>query len=443
MLLFSSLGRQQVQADFAGGTLTSDAGGLLLREVERRTGLLDALAGCLTDPRDPGRITHDVRTMLAQRIYGLALGYEDLNDHTRLRSDPLFAILADQRPDPTQPLASAPTLCRLENRVTRASLARMAGALVEQFIASFATPPEELILDFDATDDPVHGTQEARFFHGYYDHYCFLPLYVFCGAQLLVAYLRPSNIDASLHTRPILKLLVRRLRQTWPRVRIILRGDSGFCRWKLMRWCEQNGVFYVLGLARNSVLEGRAAPFMAAAQTQFWATDQKVRNFHELRYAAKTWDHARRVIVKAEHLPEGPNVRFVVTNLTRLGPARIYDELYVARGDMENRIKEQQLALFADRTSCHAFLANQFRVLLSAAAYVLVETLRRTALAGTELEPAQAGTIRLKLFKVAARVVTSVRRVVFHFSSAYPLTELFGRVLARLRAPHTLRPAPS
>jgi hypothetical protein len=442
-LLFSRLGRQEVQADFAGGTLTSDAGGLLLREVERRIRLIEALAACLTDPRDPARITHDLRAMLAQRIYGLALGYEDLNDHTALRTDPLFAVLANQRPDPEQPLASAPTLCRLENRVSRASLARMSAVLVEQFIASFATPPEELILDFDATDDPVHGTQEARFFHGYYDHYCFLPLYVFCGSQLLVAYLRPSNIDASLHTRPILKLLVRRLRQAWPGVRIILRGDSGFCRWKLMRWCEQNGVFYVLGLARNSVLEGLAAPFMAAAQTQFWATEAKVRNFHELRYAAKTWDCPRRVIVKAEHLPEGPNVRFVVTNLTRLGPARVYDELYVARGDMENRIKEQQLALFADRTSCHAFLANQFRVLLSAAAYVLVETLRRTALVGTELEPAQAGTIRLKLFKIAARVVTSVRRVVFHLSSAYPLAPLFTRLLARLRTPYLLPPTPS
>jgi len=442
-LLFSSLGRQQVQADFGGGTLTSDAGGLLLREVERRLGLIDSLAGCLSDPRDPARITHELRTMLAQRIYGLALGYEDLNDHTTLRQDPLFSVLAEQRPDPAQPLASAPTLCRLENRVNRASLARMSGVLVEQFIASFAQPPDELILDFDPTDDPVHGTQEARFFHGYYDEYCFLPLYVFCGSQLLVAYLRPSHIDASLHTRPILKLLVRRLRQAWPQVRIILRGDSGFCRWKLMRWCEQNGVFYVLGLARNPVLERAAAPFVAAAKTQFEARLEKVRNFHALTYAAQTWDRPRRVIVKAEHLPEGPNTRFVVTNLTAPAPAAIYDGLYIARGDMENRIKEQQLALFADRTSCHAFLANQFRVLLSAAAYVLVETLRRTALAETELQAAQAGTIRLKLFKIAARVVTSVRRVIFHLSSAYPRADLLVRLLARLRVPYVLHPAPS
>jgi hypothetical protein len=442
-LLFSSLGRQRVQADFAGGTLTSDAGGLLLREVDRRCGLLNALTAALSDPRDPARITHDLRTMLAQRIYGLALGYEDLNDHSTLRQDPLFAVLAERRPDPSQPLASPPTLCRLENRVSRASLQRLARVLVEQFIASFEHPPQELILDFDATDDPLHGTQEGRFFHGYYDHYCFLPLYVFCGSRLLVAHLRPSNIDASLHTRAILKLLVGRLRQVWPAVRIILRGDSGFCRWKLMRWCERNGVFYVLGLARNAALERVAEPFTAAAQTQFEARQTKVRNFHEVRYAAKTWNCERRVIVKAEHLPQGPNVRFVVTNLTTPTPGEVYDGLYIPRGDMENRIKEQQLALYADRTSCHAFLANQFRVLLSAAAYVLVETLRRTGLAGTELEQAQAGTIRLKLFKVAARVVTSVRRVVLHLSSAYPLADLFARVLGRLRTPHVLQPAPS
>jgi hypothetical protein len=444
--LFSSLGRQQIQADFAGGTLTSDAGGLLLREVDRRCGLLDALAGCLSDPRDPARITHALRTMLAQRIFGLALGYEDLNDHTTLREDPLFAVLAERRfqpGQPAEPLASAPTLCRFENATTRASLVRMARVLVEQFIASYAAPPDELILDFDATDDPVHGTQEARFFHGYYDGYCFLPLYVFCGSRLLVAYLRPSHSDASLHTGAILKLLVQRLRQVWPKVRIILRGDSGFCRWKLMRWCERHAVGYVLGLARNNVLKALAMPFMAAAQTQFVATETKVRNFHEVRYAAKTWDRPRRVIVKAEHLPDGPNPRFVVTNLPRLGPRRLYDELYAARGDMENRIKEQQLALFADRTSCHAFLANQFRVLLSAAAYVLVEQLRRTALSGTELEAAQAGTLRLKLFKIAARVVRSVRRVRLHFSSAYPLADLFRRVLARLRTLPALHPAPT
>jgi len=433
-LLFSSLGRQQVQTDFAGGTLTSDGGGLLLREVDRRLGLIGALNACLTDPRDPAKVVHEQRTLLAQRIFGIALGYEDLNDHDTLRHDPLFAVLAEQRPDPDAPLASSPTLCRLENRIDRKALGRLSAVLVEQFVASFDSPPAELVLDFDATDDPLHGRQEGRFFHGYYDHYCFLPLYVFCGSRLLVAYLRPSNIDASLHTGAILKLLVRRLRQAWPKVRIIVRGDSGFCRWKLMRWCDRNAVFYVLGLARNVVLEKLAATFMAAAETQFVATNQKVRNLHEVRYAAETWDRPRRVIVKAERLPEGPNLRFVVTNLSDPEPATVYDQRYTPRGDMENRIKEQQLALFADRTSCHAFLANQFRLLLSAAAYVLVEHLRRTALSDTELAHAQVDTIRLKLFKVAARIILSVRRVVLHLSSAYPLRELFMRIRERLLA---------
>jgi len=432
-----------VVADFGGGRLTSDGGALLLREVDRRLGLVEALAACLTDPRDPAKITHEQSTMLRQRILGLALGYEDLNDHATLRSDPLFSVLAEQRPDPAAPLASPPTLCRLENRVDRAALVRLSAVFVEQFIASYDAPPDELVLDFDATDDPVHGAQERRFFHGFYDQYCFLPLYVFCGDRLLVSYLRPSNIDAALHSRAILKLLVRRLRQAWPAVRIIVRADSGFCRWKLMSWCERNDVSYVLGLARNPALERLAAPLMAAAQTQFEASNQKVRNFHELEYAAKTWDRKRRVILKAERLPGGANPRFVVTNLVGRGPGDIYDGLYVQRGEMENRIKEQQLALFADRTSCHAFVANQFRLLLSSAAYVLVESLRRTALAGTELEQAQADTIRLKLFKVAARVVTSVRRVVLHLSSAYPLQELFTRVLERLLPSRNTCPAPA
>jgi hypothetical protein len=303
---------------------------------------------------------------------------------------------------------------------------------VETFIASHRRPPKELILDFDATDDRVHGLQEQRFFHGYYDNYCFLPLYVFCGGQLLVAYLRPSNIDPSKHTRAILKLLVERFRQVWPDVKIIIRADSGFCRWRTMKWCENNGVFYVFSLARNKVLERMAEPFMDRAERAFEHTGRKQRRFHEIRYAAKTWDRKRRVIVKAEHLAQGRNVRFVVTNIRKPRPAQIYDGLYTPRGDMENRIKEQQLHLFADRTSCHKFVPNQFRLLLSAAAYVLTEHLRRTVLKGTEMAGAQVATIRLKLFKVAARVRTSVRRIVFHFSSSYPYQPLFRHIVARL-----------
>lgn len=425
---FSSVSRRRIEADFDGGTLTSDAGGLLLREVDRRLGLIDQLAGCLTDPRDPAKIQHDQRTMLAQRIYGIALGYEDLNDHDELRHDPLFGVLAETAPEPDEGLASSPTLCRFEKRIDRKALARLSGVFVEQFIASFANPPKELILDFDPTDVPVHGEQEHRFFHGYYDHYCFLPLYVFCGPQLLVAYLRPSNIDPALHARAVLRLLVKRLRQAWPDVRILFRGDSGFARWKLMRWCEKNRVDYVIGLARNEVLKRLAEPFLEAAGAEYEKTGRKVRLFDNIAYAADTWDRERRVIVKAERLPEGPNLRFVVTNLVDLCPHCVYDAMYTPRGDMENRIKEQQLMLFADRASCHAFLANQFRLLLSSASYVLVETLRRTALAGTELATAQVNTIRLKLFKVAARVVVSVRRVVFHLSTAYPLQSVFRRI---------------
>jgi hypothetical protein len=431
-LLFSSLKSQKIVADFAGGRLTSDAGGLLLREADRKLGLIRRLADCIPDPRDPLMTIHDQQTMLAQRVFGIALGYEDLNDHNTLRDDPLFSILANKKPEPDEPLASSPTLCRFENRIDRASLVRMSKVFIETFIASHRRPPKELILDFDATDDRVHGTQEQRFFHGYYDDYCFLPLYVFCGDQLLAAYLRPSNIDPAMHSRAIVKLLVERFRQEWPEVRVIIRADSGFCRWKLMKWCEKHGVFYVLGLARNSVLEHMAEPFMEQAKTQFKQTGLKQRRFHEIRYAAETWNCQRRVIVKAERLLKGPNTRFVVTNLTEPSPRHIYDGIYTARGDMENRIKEQQLGLFADRTSCHKFMANQFRLLLASAAYLLIEHIRRTVLQGTELAKAQVTTIRLKLFKIAARVITSVRRVVFHMSSSYPYQLLLRQIVARL-----------
>ena len=430
-LLFSSLNRQQIVANFDGGRLTSDAGALLLREVDRRIGLSAALAEALADPRDPAKITHDLGTLFAQRIYGMALGYEDLNDHHTLRHDPLFAALAEQRPDPDRPLASPSTFSRWENAVTRASLVGMHQVFVEQFLVAHRRPPKEIVLDFDATDDPVHGTQEGRFFHGFYGNYCFLPLYVFCGDHLLVAYLRPSNIDAAKHARAILKLLVERIRQDWPKTRIIFRADSGFCRWKLLRWCERHQVGYVVGLARNQVLERKAAPFMNAAEKAYRQTGRKQRRFHEIRYAAQTWDRQRRVIVKAERLPEGPNCRFVITNLDE-PPRQIYDGRYTARGDMENRIKEQQLDLFADRTSCHRFAANQFRLLLASAAYVLMSYLRRVVLRGTELARAQVGTIRLKVLKIAARVVTSVRRIVFHLSSSYPYQSLFRTIVARL-----------
>ena len=433
-LVFSDLGRKKIQADFAGGKLTSDAGAALLREVDKRIGLIDALADCIVDPRQPAKITHDLRTMLAQRILAMAMGYEDLNDHDSLRDDPLLQILTERGMDEKRPLASASTLCRLENRLDRKSLAKMAEVFVEQFIASHRKPPEQIVLDFDATDDLVHGNQAGRFFHGYYDHYCFLPLYVFCGEQLLVAYLRPSKIDAAKHSRAILKLLVRRFREVWPKVKIIFRGDSGFCRWKLLRWCDKHDIGYIVGLAQNAVLKRLAEPHLQLAEEQFEQTGQKQRIFGESQYAAATWDRKRRVIIKAEHNSQGSNPRFVVTNLSG-DPQGLYDDLYCQRGDMENRIKEQQLDLFAGRTSCHEFLANQFRLLLSSAAYVLIESLRRLGLKDTELAKAQAGTIRLKLLKIGARISCSVRRIVLHLAGGYPLKELFARVLSRLRNP--------
>ncbi len=435
-LLFTSLERKKMVADFAGGDLTSDGGLPLLREVDRKIGLIDAIDAALDDPRCPWLIEHDQRTLLAQRIYAIAAGYEDLNDHQTLRNDTLLQAVTDRvlKAGQTQrdPLSSPSTLCRLENRIPRADLVRMAEVLVEAFVASHAAPPKPLVLDFDATDDRLHGDQEGRFFHGYYDHYCFLPLYVTCGRQLLTAYLRPANIDAAKHSRAILKLLVRRFRQVWPKVKIVFRADSGFCRWRLLRWCDRNGVDYIVGLAKNARLKRLARRPMVQARWDCRRTGRPQRLFEEFDYAAGTWDRPRRVIAKAEHGSRGQNPRFVVTSLPG-DPRTLYEDLYCQRGDAENRIKEQQLGLFADRTSCHAFLANQFRVLLSAAAYVLLETLRRVGLAATELASAQATTIRLKLLKIGGRIVRSVRRLVIHLASGYPLQNTFETILRRLR----------
>jgi hypothetical protein len=437
-LRFSSLGSRAVVADFQGGRLTTDAGALLLREVADQIRLFEALDAAIPDPRHPVFILHDQRALIAQRVTAIALGYQDLNDHLLLRADPALQVAAGTAPEPALPLASPPTLCRLENRVGRKALVKIAEVLVDQFLAAHPTPPAHLILDFDATDDPVHGKQEGRFFHGYYDHHCFLPFYVFCGDELLAAYLRPSNIDAAKHARAVLKLLVDKLRAVWPEVKITVRGDSGFCRWRLMRWCDSHGIGYVLGLAKNPVLERAARDEIARAGRQFQRTGQPQRIFGSFGYAAASWDRSRRVIVKAEHNAQGANPRFVVANVP--GDAQeLYEDVYCQRGEMENRIKEQQLDLFADRTSCHRFLANQFRLLLSSAAYVLVQALRRTALGGTEWARAQVGTIRLKFFKVAARVVVTARRVVFHLASSYPYQEVFRSVSEHLMG---RRPAP-
>jgi hypothetical protein len=422
-LTFPSFDRRKIEASFTGGDVSSDGGILLLREADRRLGLVAALDKVLVDPRHPVFITHRQVDLLRQRIYGLALGYEDLNDHATLRRDLAFQTALERDTE----LASAPTLCRLEQRVNRQAAVAFHQVMIEKFIASFAEAPTELILDFDATDDRVHGNQEGRFFHGYYGNWCFLPLYVFCGEQLLVSYLRPSNRDGARHAWAILKLLTQRLREAWPQVRLIVRADSGFCRWKMLRWCEKAGVDYIIGLARNRRLEALGAPLMAQAETAYAAQSQKQRHFAWIDYRAGTWDRKRRVIAKAEFSAQGRNPRFVVTSLEGDAQA-LYDEVYCARGEMENRIKEQQLGLFSDRTSCHSWWANQFRVILSAAAYVLMETIRRVGLCGTQLARAQVGTIRLKLLKVGAVIVRNTRRIRFFFASAYPYQELFKSV---------------
>ena len=441
IIQFTPLARRDVIAQFDAGAISSDGGAILLREVDRRINLLDRVDRLIPDPRNPFFIEHDQRTLLAQRVLAIACGWEDLNDHTTLRNDLVFQLATGRKAsgrkkgqgdvDPERPLASASTLCRLENRIDRRACVEMNKLLVELFIESHPTPPKEVVLDFDATNDAIHGRQEGRFFHGYYDEYCFLPLYVFAGEQLLCAYLRPSNIDGAKHSWAILALIARRLRQAWPGVKIIFRGDSGFCRWKMLRWCDRHGVDYIIGLAKNPSLIRKSATFMASAEKAFKETGQKQRLFGELTYAAGTWDKERRVIARIEHTDKGENPRFVVTSLAGDGQA-LYEQTYCARGEMENRIKEQQLGLFADRTSCHDFVANQFRLLLSSMAYVLIETLRRTILVGTELARAQATTIRLKLLKIGALVQRSVRRIVIHLSESFPLTGLVESLAATL-----------
>jgi hypothetical protein len=400
---------------------------VLLREADRCLGLTGRVAALVPDSRDRRRCQYSLKELIGQRVYALALGYEDLNDHDVLRTDPALQTALER----VEPLASSSTLCRLESRCGRAAAWAIHEVLVERFIASFNAPPEELILDFDATDDAVHGKQEGRFFHGYYDPYCFLPLYVFCGEQLLVAYLRPSKIDAAKHAWAVLSLLVKRLREAWPEVRIVFRADSGFCRWRMLAWCERHDVRYIVGIARNKRLTHQARHVIADAQQRFERTQLKQRVFGKLYYAARSWDHPRRVIVKAEHTDKGANPRYVLTNLD--GDAqKLYDTVYCARGEMENRIKEQQLDLFSDRTSCHRWWPNQFRLLLSSLAYTLLEAIRRLALYGTELARAQCATIRLKLLKVGAVIVRNTRRIRFLLASHHPYQELFFLAARRL-----------
>jgi hypothetical protein len=461
------LGGRDLVWRFDGGDITSDGGALLLKQLEQRTGIIRRFAACFQDYRRPDLIEHPLLDLIGQRVFGLALGYEDLNDHDELRRDPMLAVALSKddvkgqhrrrAQDRGKALAGKSTLNRLElTAPDYDGSSRQKGSdkpetkkivvdpesidalLVDLFVEAHQQAPEKIVLDLDATDDILYGNQEGRFYHGYYHDYCYLPLYVFCGDHLLCARLRMSNIDASADSVEELEPLIARIRQFWPAVKIMLRGDAGFCREKLMAWCERQSMDYVFGLAQNNRLKIQIAPQMAQAEQQYNETKAPTRVFTEFFYATKeTWSRQRRVIAKAEHMANGANPRFVVTTLSpeEVAAQELYEKIYCARGECpENRIKEQQLDLFADRTSTGKMWSNQLRLYFSSIAYVLLKTLRRTALAGTELAQAQCGTIRRKLLKIGAQIRVTVRKVWVSLSSGYPHAALFTRVLSQLEA---------
>lgn len=456
-LEFQALGSRKVVGAFTGGHITSDAGAIVLREIEKATGMIRKFAACFTDRRDPERIEHTVYELVAQRIYGLCMGYEDLNDHDELRRDPFFAALVGKRDlfgrDRKQPrdrgcaLAGKSTLNRLERAplegTTRYHKITFDGEAIDQvfvklFLKAHRRAPKQIILDLDATDDPLHGDQEGRFFHGYYRHYCYLPLYIFCGKHLLCARLRRSNIDAAAGSLEEVQRIVAAIRRRWPKTEIILRADSGFARDYLMAWCEeQDGVEYVFGLAKNERLKKRIAKPLERVRRKSLVRGRAVRTFKNLRYRTRdSWTRKRRVVAKAEHLVKGSNPRFVVTSLSkeRFDARTLYEELYCARGDMENRIKEQQLDLFSDRTSTTTMRGNQLRLYLSSLAYVLTNELRRVGLSFSKLASAYISSIRNKLFKIGALVEVTTRRIVIRFASGYPHADLFRRVVRAIQA---------
>jgi len=459
---FQGQNRRDVVATFDGGTITTDGGALLLREVERLTGIIAGFSACFTDHRDPDLIEHTVEQLVAQRIYALALGYEDLNDHDQLRNDPLLAVLAG-KDDPTgtdrarardkgKALAGKSTLNRLELtpiRATRKSRYKKIAFnrkkaddfFVDVFIRSYDTAPPRIILDLDATDAILHGHQSGRFFHGYYGNYCYLPLYIFCGEHLLCARLRPSDIDASTGSLKEIERIVRQIRAHWPNVQIIVRADSGFCRDALMHWCESNRVDYVFGLAKNARLTQELAKELTQAKELYEQTGKAARVFKDFTYQTRdSWSCSRRVIGKAEHLDKGANPRFVVTSLSQdtIDARSLYEDMYCGRGDMENRIKEQQLCLFADRTSAATMRANQLRLLFSSVAYTLMTAMRRVGLKNTELATARCDTLRLKLLKIGAQIKVTVRKVWVSLSQSWPYREIFTRVYRQLRTMHPI-----
>jgi Transposase DDE domain group 1 len=440
----SACGKREIVAEFSGGTISSDAGGLLLRETDAKLNLLSRFSQCFLDGRNPTLIEHSVEQMVRQRAYALALGYEDLNDHDQLRQDPLLRLMAGKAEPGAEPMAGKSTLNRMElgngqlSRYKKISFWRdsIDELLVNVFVEAHAVAPQRIVLDIDTTDMALHGNQEDRFFHGYYGHCCYLPLYIFCGDHVLCARLRPSNVGSAVGSKKEVERIVTQIREHWPKVEIILRGDSGFCSDDLMTWCEQNRVDFVVGMARNRRLQGIVADALAEAKQQFEATQKPARVFVEFEHEtlSGSWSKKRRVVAKAEHIDGKSNPRFIVTSLDSESweTRKLYEELYCARGDMENRIKEQ-FVLFADRVSASTLRANQLRIYFSVMAYTLINGLRRLGLRATQFATAQVGTIRLRLLKIGALVRVTVRKVWVRMASSYPYQALFSQTLRQLR----------
>jgi Transposase DDE domain group 1 len=457
LLGFAPVGGRTVVTAFDGGAISSDAGALLLGAADRAIGLLPRFAACFHDVRRQDLIEHEVVTLVGQRVFAIALGYEDLNDHDHLRHDPMMAVLAgklEARREDCAPVAGKSTLNRLElsrleptryHKISHNPIA-IKRLLVDLFLEAHRRPPPEIILDLDATDDPVHGTQEGRYFRGFYDCYCYLPLYVFCGRHLLVAKLRPGNLDAAAGAAEEIARVVAQIRSRWPQVRILLRGDSGFAREELMAWCEANGVHFLFGLQKNDRLIATVASELARAEAKSRRSGKPARCFKDFKWTTRdSWSRKRRVVGKAEFTQGQANPRFVVSSLKRAEckPKYLYEKLYCARGDMENRIKECQLDLYADRTSAATMRANQLRLWLASFAYILLCAVRRIALHHTPFANAGCATIRLKLLKIGALVRVSVRRIKIAMASGYPTAELWGRAAIRLNAAASARGSPA
>ncbi len=435
-LTFASVRGKKVEADFDGGTVTSDGGALLLRAVESKLDLLGRIVEAITDRRHPSYVNHSLRDLIQQRVFQISCGYEDANDCDQLRTDPGFKTACDRLPLSGPDLASQPTMTRLENSVRRKELYRIAQAFVDAFIASYEKPPEAILLDIDDTDDPTHGTQQLSMFNGYYDEHCFLPLHIYEGqsSKLITTILRPGRRPRGKEIVAILKRLVAHLRASWPEVQILLRGDSHFSTPEVHDWCENNQVYYVLGQTGNSRLQALGKPLLEQAQALYKDTNEKVRLFTSFLYQAESWSKPRRILFKAEVTPEGVNPRFVVTNFQTHQASFLYDTVYCGRGRMEGYIKDHKTFLHSDRTSCHKFEANQFRLFLHSAAYVLLQTLAEKGLEGTQWAKAQFDTIQKRILKVGGRVRELKTKINFHFPTSFPLKELLRSILVNLAA---------